>query len=344
MRKYKSVLIMSVLAAVLTLSTACSTTDETTITAAPGDTPTGDSTPAPTDGTAAPDGTPTPGDDTAVPTDSTAAPTDGTAAPDGTPTPGDDTAVPTDSTAVPTDGTAAPDGETDMTSTDTSETSVKASDQDSTDGQESAKPVPFTYEYPELLMINRNDRSTPLGKLCWAYWEYVSKQLVRIHRVLVDNIPNLEVTFPAVADITEGEDNSIGPVGVVNEESNESSIGTDGYLIGSLDEIQEASIVGIVDDPELSEELQLFAEAFFAYIEAFEDQIRTVGYENLDRSQLPYQYLDDIPYKKEFSEAFIANPDKCVIPSEDEANQYYDDLTTDVERYLEETGGPVTIE
>ena len=236
MRKYKNARIVSFLA-VLILSTACSTTDETTITAAPGDTPTGDSTPAPTDGTAAPDDTPTPGDDTAVPTDSTAAPGggigtpddtptgDSMAAPDGTPTPGDDTTAPTDST----------------TTTDTSETSVTASDQDSADGQESAETAPFTYEYPESWLINPNDPSTSLGKLCWALFEYTSSVFARINQVLADNTPNWEVTFPAVADITEGADNGVGPVGVVNEESNEQSIGSEGYLIGSLNKILERS-------------------------------------------------------------------------------------------------------
>ena len=282
MPRHKNALIASALAALI-LSTACSTTENTTITA-PGD------------------------------------------------------------TTAPTDGTTAPGDDIGTTTINTPETPVTVSDQDSADGQESAERAPFTYEYPEFWLINRNDRSTPLGKLCWAYWEYSSQQLARIHRVLADNTPNLEVTFPAIVDITEGGDNGVGPVGVVNEESNELSIGTDGYLVRSLDGILEPSVVGIVDDLEFSEELRLFAEAFFAYIEAFEEQLRAVGYENIDRSRLPYQDFESMPYRKEFSEALIANPDKCVIPSEDETNQFYDDLLVEVEEYLEETGGPVTIE
>ena len=325
MPRRKNAFIASALAALM-LSTACSTTEDITITA-PGDTTT------PTDSATAPDDTPTP-------TDGTTSPDGETGTPDDTPT-GDGTTSPGDAPA-PTDGTAAPGGET-GTPDDTTETPVTASDQGSVDGQES-EPAPFIHEYPEFLLINRNDRSTPLGKLCWAYWEYSSQQLARIHRVFVDNTPNLEVTFPAIADITEGEDNGVGPVGVVNEESNELSIGTDGYLVRSLDGILKPSVVSIVDDLELSEELRLFAEAFFAYIEAFEEQLRAVGYENIDRSQLPYQDFESMPYRKEFSEAFIANPDKCVIPSEDETNQFYDDLLVEVEEYLEETGGPVTIE
>lgn len=262
-----------------------------------------------------------------------------------TPVTSGDTATPGDTAAPVGDTPATPDTPTASADPTTEPTApVVAGGQRPADSQESAELAPFTYEYPKSLLTNRNDRSTPLGKLCWAYWEYASQQLARIHKVLVDNTPNLEVTFPAIADITEGEENSTGPVGIVNEVSDEPPLGTDGYLIGSLEEIQEPSITGIVDDPGLSEELQLFAEAFFAYIEAFEVQVRAVGYENIERSQLPYQDFEDIPYKKEFSDAFEANPDKCVIPSEDETNQFYNDLRIEMDEYLEGTGGLVTIE
>ena len=280
---------MSVLV-VLMLSTACSTPDETTITVAPGDTPTGDSTPA------------------------------------------------------PTDGTVAPDGETGTTSAEMSETPVAVSDEDSADGQESAEPVPFTYEYPEFLLINRNDRSTPLGKLCWAFFEYMSSVLIRSYGVVADSNPNWKVTFPDIADITEGEDNIVGPVGVVNEESNEPSIGTEDYFIESLDEILEPSIVGIVDDTGLSEELQLFAEAFFAYIEAVEGEARAAGWANIDRARLPYQDFEDLPHMKEFEETLTANPDKCAFPAEDEWNPFLDEQEAELEEYYERNRQPVNIE
>lgn len=297
--------------AALMLSTACSSTNQTTITAAP-------------------DGIPAPGGGTAAPTDSTAAP-------DGIPTP-------VDGTTAPGDATATPSGETGTTLTDTSETSATASGQDSADGKKSAEPAPFIYKYPELFLTNRNDRSTPLGRLCWAFQEFATQVSVRINRILADNTPNWEVTFPAIVDITEGEDDGVGPVGVVNEESSEPSMGTDGYMLAILDEIQEPSIAGIVDDSGLSKELQLFAEAFFAYIEAFETQVRAVGYENIDRTLLPYQDFEDMPHVKEFSDAAIANSDKCVYLSEDEINRHSDDLEAEVKEYLEETGNIVTIE
>ena len=263
------------------VSTACSTTDETTITA-PSDIATQVSTPA-------------------VPNTSTAA---------ANPT--------TESIAL-----------------------VVVSGENSAGDEESAEPAPFTYEYPESLLTNRNDRSTPLGRLCWAFQEYMTQELVRINRILADNTPNWEVTFPV---ITEGEDDGVGLVGVVIEESNELSMGTDGYMLVVLDEIQEPGIAGIVDDSGLSIELQLFAEAFFKYIAAFKAQVRAVGYENINRTLLPYQDFGDMPHAKEFNDAAIANSDKCVSLSEDEVNRYGDDLYAEIEEYLEATGNIVTIE
>lgn len=282
MSRHKSARIMSVLA-VLVLSTACSTTDETTITAA---------------------------SDTPLPTDSMAASGGGA-------------------------GTAL---------IDMSETAVAVSDQDSADRQESDEPDPFVYEYPEFLLINRNDRSTPLGKLCWAFFEYMSSVLIRSYGVVADFNPNWKVTFPAIADITEGEDNIVGPVGVVNEESNEPPIGTEDYFIDSLNEILEPNIVGIIDDTELSEELQLFAEAFFAYIEAEEGEARAVGWANIDRARLPYQDFEDLPHMKVFEETLTANPDKCAFPSEDEWNPFLDEQEAELEKYFERNRRSVNIE
>ena len=260
-------------------------------------------------------------DDTSAPTDGTAAPGGGTGTPDDTPTPGDDTTAPTDSTAT----------------TDTSETSVTVGDQDSADGQESAEPASFTYEYPEFWLINRNDRSTPLGKLCWALFEYISNVLIRIYGIVAEIIPDWEVTFPAIANITADEDNSASPVEVVNEVSNELSIGTEDYFIESLGEILEPSIAGIVDDPGLSEELQLFARAFFSFIEVKEEQTKAVGWANIDLTWVPYDF-EDWPHVEEFNEAVIANPDKCASPSEDEEdemNRFLDEQHAKLEEYRE---------
>ena len=195
--------------------------------------------------------------------------------------------------------------------------------QDSADGQESAEPAPFTYEYPEFLLINRNDRSTPLGKLCWAFFEYASNVLIRSYGIVAEH-PNFEVTFPTISDAT------------LNGESNEPSIGSEDYFIDSLNEILEPSIAGVVNDIGLSEELQLFAKAFFAYIEAEEREARAVGWANIDRARLPYQDFEDLPHMKEFEETLTANPDKCAFPSEDEWNPFLDEQEAELEEYLEE--------
>ncbi len=302
------------LAMLILAGTACSTTDQTTITAAPGDT------------------TVTPGDTTHALGDTSTTPDDTATPGSGTDAPGGDTAAPQNDPPAPTNPTTE------------STAPVVASDENSADDEGSAEPAPFIYEYPESLLTNRNDRSTPLGRLCWAFQEYMTQELVRINRILADNTPNWEVTFPAIADITEGEDDGVGPVGVVNEESSGLSMGTDGYMLAVLDEIQEPSIAGIVDDSGLSTELQLFAEAFFTYIAAFEAQVRAVGYENINRTLLPYQDFGDMPHAKDFNGAAVANPDKCVSLSEDEVNRYGDDLYAEIEEYLEETGNIVTVE
>lgn len=111
------------------------------------------------------------------------------------------------------------------------------------------------------------------------------------------------------------ESEGVGPVGVVNEESDDSSIGVDEYFSDTLGSIQSSEIVGIVNDAGLPEELQLFAQTFFSYVAEYKNQIKTVGYANLDNDSLPYQNLDDLPHAEEFYETAEDNPDICGIPS-----------------------------
>ena len=262
MRKHKSARIMSVLAALI-LNTACSTTDQTTITA--------------------------PADDAPAPTDSTPAPS----------APTDDTS-PTD-TGTPTDDT----GIRDDTSTPTT-----ASDQDF------VEVTSVVFNYPNSWLANDNDRSTPLGKLCWAVREYISIDLARSYQEFADNIPGFEVIF---SSNDEGE--SVGPVGVTNEESEDPTIGTDDYFLDTLGAIQGLGIVGIVNDDELSDGLQQFAQEFFSYVAAFDEQIKAVGYENIDQAILPYQDFNDLPNVEEFTQAIEDNPDKCKFPTEEEITE-----------------------
>ena len=252
MRKNTSTYIVQALA-MLILSIACSTTNETTITAA------SDNTPVPTDGTASP----------GAPTDSTS--------PTGTGTPTDDTGI-LDDTSTP----------------------APASDQDS------VEVTSVVFNYPKSWLANDNDRSTPLGKLCWAVREYISIDLARSYQEFADNIPNLEVVFPG-----DNEDESVGPVGVTNEEPEDPTMGTDNYLIDTLGAIQGPGIVGIVNDIELSDKLQRFAQEFFSYVAALDEQVKAIGYENIDQTILPYQDFNDIPNVEEFTQAIEDNPDNA---------------------------------
>lgn len=174
---------------------------------------------------------------------------------------------------------------------------------------EDAEPV--VVDYPEVWLTNRSDPSTPLGKLCWAFQEFIWADFVRFNQILVDSFPGLEMALPDTGE----EDENVGPVGVVNEESDDSSPNVNEYLSDTLGSIQSSEIAGIVNDAGLSEELQLFAQAFFSYIAAYDKHLETVGYANYDNDSLPYQDIGDLPYSEEFDEAVIDNPDICGIPS-----------------------------
>ena len=295
--------------AMLMLSTACSITDETTVTAA------SDDTPAPTDGTAAltdtvatpGDITPVPGDDTAAPT-ITVLPTDSMATPDGTAAPGDGTAAPTEPAAP--NGTATP-----TTEPSTSEPSLEPVSKES----DSYFYLP---QLPDFWLTNPYDTSTPLGQLCWALVEFVRIEFIESFgniaaspvAVTVDS--NTNGTAPDVSDIIENENNPTGPTGVANEELEVSTQDTDTYL-DALDAIQEPRIVRVVDDPGLSEELQVFAKGLFEMIAAVEEQARIVGYRNIDHSQLPYKDIESLPNLDTFYKAVTENPTQCPSPDQD---------------------------
>lgn len=136
-------------------------------------------------------------------------------------------------------------------------------------------------------------------------------------QVLEDRNPGYEVVFPDISST----DDEIGPVGSVNEESEDPTIGTDDYFSNTLGAIQESAIVATVNDDGLSEELQLFAQAFFTYIMAFNNQLRAGGYENINQATLPYQDFNDMPHVEEFTEAIETNPDKCKFPTVEEAEK-----------------------
>ena len=216
---------------------------------------------------------------------------------DDTPAPGGDT------TATPDNPTAPANPITEST------ISAPSSDQ----GSEEVASIVFNY--PEWLLTNDNDSPTPLGRLCWAVQEYMLMEGVLFSQVMEDKNPGYEVVFPDISST----DDDIGPVGSVNEEY--PTIGTDDYFSNTLGAIQESAIVATVNDNGLSEELQLFAQEFFIYVAAFNNQLKAGGYENIDQATLPYQNFDDFPHVEEFTEAIEANPDKCKFPTIEEAEK-----------------------
>ena len=241
-KHHNNTLIATLLTILMLATTACSTTDQTTVTA-PGDT------------------TATPGDTTATPGDTTATPGD-TTAPSSPPTPTD---------PIP----------------------------------EATEPDPFIYQHPDLVLTNLNDCSTPLGRLCWAVWEFLRMGYVEVIGAIATANPELfEVADSNRNEITEGEDDPVAPVGVANEESEESISETDTYgFLDALDSISEPQIIGVVDDQSLSEELQVFAKAFFEWVEAIEEQAKAVGFIGIDYSQLPYKDFESLPNVDVFDEA-----------------------------------------
>lgn len=262
------------LAMLMLASTACSTTDQTTITGPAAETPTpNDTTPAPDDGTPAPDATPGETGGTAVTSD------------------------------AGTTGPVAPVVEP--------STSVTPGDQGSDDTET------VIFEYPDTLLANQGDTSTPLGKLCWAFQEFIITESTRFYQILIDGIPDLEMALPDM----ESESENVGPVGVVNEESEDQILEFSEYFSDTLGSIQAPGIMGVVNDAGFSEEVQLFAQAFFSYVEAYTNQFKTVGYASIDNDSLPYQDIEDLPYIEEFYKAVGENPDKCGSQSEEEAEK-----------------------
>lgn len=194
---------------------------------------------------------------------------------------------------------------------------------DSSLGSTSIEPDPFIYQHPDLVLTNLNDRSTPLGRLCWAVWEFLRMGFVEvIGAIAAANPEQFEVADSNLNGITEGEDDPVGPVGVANEDPEESisATGTYGFL-DALDSISELQIVRVVDDPGLSGEIQVFAKAFFEWVEAIEEQAKAVGFLGVDYSQLPYKDFDSLPNVDVFDEVLRDDSTQC-WPSVEDIEEY----------------------
>lgn len=211
------------------------------------------------------------------------------------------TATPGDTTATPGDTTASPPSIPPIPTNPITEPTVP----DSSLGSMSTEPGRVVYQLPDLVLTNLNDRLTPLSRLCWAVWELLRMAVIEAIGAIAVAFPEqFEVADSNLNEVAEGEDDPAGPVGIANEESEESISETDTYeFLDALDSIGEPQIIRVVDDQSLSEELQVFAKAFFEWVEAIEEQAKAVGFLGIDYSQLPYKDFDSLPNVDVFGEA-----------------------------------------
>ncbi len=135
---------------------------------------------------------------------------------------------------------------------------------------------------------NLSDRSTPLGTLCWAIWELGRMDVLHSSERMA-KIPGFEVILPANLD-------------------------PDYTILDALEEITKPEIVGIVNDPRLSEELQLYAKGFFEDVDSMIEQTEAVGYDKVDHTKFPYPDSNDLPHADAFDKAILAHPNECVDP------------------------------
>ena len=234
--------------------------------------------------------------------------------------PGDTTATPGDTTPTPGDDTTPAPTVSSGANTPTTESTTATESTTRTPSPESTPKEPdrYIHQHPDFFLTNLNDTSTPLGKLCWALWEYVRIDYIEFVNSIAENSPIIEITDSVLSDdITDDGDEQVGPVSINNEETED----TYTYL-DALSAIQEPQIVGVADDPSLSAELQAFAKAFFELIKSIEDQAKVVDYKDIDYSSLPYKDLDSLPNAGVFDKAASENPTKCQFPSVEDVEEW----------------------
>ncbi len=134
------------------------------------------------------------------------------------------------------------------------------------------------------MIVNLNDRSTPIGTLCWALWEIVRMTTIHTMERMANHVPGLEIVYPTNYDPYY-------------------------TILDAMTAVSKPEIVSIVDDPRLSEEANLFAKALFANVAATLEQAEEVGIDEVDGDKLPYSDLN--PYMDKFHDA---HPDECIEP------------------------------
>lgn len=195
-----------------------------------------------------------------------------------------------DVTATTTNKTVSPSTSTTTLSTATATplTTTRASNPNNTLAviTDTAQTPMLPFELEDKYATNLNDRSTPLGMLCWAYWEIARIVLINSAENLVDYFQIFDMIYPVDFD-------------------------HDYTIVNALEEITKPEVLAIVNDPKLPVEVQLFANKFFANAEASLEQVEAVGHDQIDFTKLPYSNLER--NVDAFEKVARANPDECVL-------------------------------
>ncbi len=150
---------------------------------------------------------------------------------------------------------------------------------------------PYVFVLAEFFLVNLSDRSTPIGTLCWAMWEWSRMHSINVFEVMADQYPRLQIVYPADYD-------------------------HEYTLIDALEEISKPEIVSIADSPQFSKELQLFAKAFFEQVRTDIKLIDVLTSDQLDYSKTDSGSLEKMPHLDSYHEEAAANSDQCIF-SED---------------------------
>ncbi len=145
------------------------------------------------------------------------------------------------------------------------------------------------YVLDEFLLVNPSDRSTPIGTLCWAMLEWGRMSTINLFEVTAVQDPRIEIIYPA------GYDHEY-------------------TLIDALEEIAKPEIVSIADSPQFSEELQLFAKAFFEQIRTDIKRIDEITSTPVDYNNTYFAALESLPHLEAYFEATDTHTDQCIFP------------------------------
>lgn len=150
--------------------------------------------------------------------------------------------------------------------------------------QDTREFEPLIIEKPWHFVDNPYDKSTPMGRLCWALAELSVQLTLKIDELMTEHNPYVEIVY---TDVGRGSDDTLGALGIVDGISSDES-GHDSFIQGiqSILDLEEV----VVNDPELSPGLRLFAEGYFESVSIIETRINDGFIDNLVDHQTQFTY------------------------------------------------------